>query len=226
MGRAATTIMVTTIMATTTTDPRSGLQRVLPGFLRRAVVGDIEILGRRLRRELALNAYPGEQARMCVRGAMGHALVCLDDRILILKRGFSAGASFGAISASIPYRDITGTQVGRRLFSGWIEIHSPSFQGGNHKRTLRNPTKHDPFRQPNCLPIRRRHAAAYHVALVELRRLVAESRLEPERLPVIDQLERLALLRRHGDVDEHQFELAKARILHDARPHGDQAAAS
>lgn len=205
---------------------RPRLQLALPAFARRPVVGGIEVLGPRLRRELALNSNSDEPVRLCVRGAMGHALVCLDDRILILKRGLSAGAAFGAISASIPYRDVTGTQLGRRLFSGWIEIHSPSFQGGDRKRTLQQPARHDPFRQPNCLPIRRRRAAAYHSALVEIRRLVAAATLEPERLPVIDQLERLAMLRRRGEVNEREFELAKARILHEASTHWGHAAAT
>ena len=162
-----------------------------------------------------MNAKPGERVRLCVRGALGHALVCLDDRMLILKRGLSAGTPFGATTATIGYRDVTGTQVGRRLFSGWIEIHSPSFQGGDRTRTLRQPARHDPYRAPNCLPMRRRHAAAYHDALCEIHRIVAEATLDPERLPVIDQLERLAMLRRRGDIDEHEFELAKARILRD-----------
>jgi hypothetical protein len=214
------------VVAPLTPDPPVELTLAPRRFLRRPVLGGTEILGRRLQRELDLNAQPGERARICVRGAMGHALVCLDDRVLIVKRGFSAGAAFGAISASIYYRDVTGIQVGRRLFSGWIEFHSPSFQGGDRKRTLQHPSKHDPFRQPNCLPIRRRHAAVYHVALAEIRRLVADAKLEPDRLPVIDQLERLAMLRRRGDVDEREFDLAKARILRDTSPQWDEQAAS
>jgi hypothetical protein len=199
-----------------TTEPTSGPSLVRRRFLRRPVVGGLDILGGRLRRELELNAHPGERVRLCVRGASGHALVCLDDRILILKRGLSAGTPFGATTATIGYRDVTGMQVGRRLFSGWIEIHSPSFQGGDRTRTLRQPVKHDPFRQPNCLPMRRRHAAAYHEALGEIRRLVAKATVDSDELPVIDQLERLAMLRRRGDIDEREFELAKARILHGA----------
>ncbi|MFZ1881419.1 MAG: hypothetical protein WAU41_14845 [Gaiellaceae bacterium] len=213
-------------MAPPTPDRPTGLQLVRQGLLRRPVAGGVEVLGRRLRRELDLNARPGEQVRLCVRGALGQALVCLDDRILIVKRGLSAGAAFGAISATIYYRDVTGVQIGRRIFSGWIEIHSPSFQGGDRTRTLQNPAKHDPFRQPNCLPMRRRHSAAYHESLAQIRGFVAGAKSEPERLPVIDQLERLAMLRRRGDIDEREFELAKARILGDASSRWNRAASS
>ncbi len=156
----------------------------------------------------------------------GHALVCLDDRLLILKRGFYAGTTFGAISATIYYPDVTGIQVGTHLTSSWIEISSPSFQGGERGRGLQHTSKRDIFKQPNCLPIRRRRAPAYQLALGELRRFIAAAKIERRDVPVIDQLERLAMLRRRGDVDEHEFELAKARILHEASAHWGRAAES
>ncbi|MFL5954519.1 MAG: SHOCT domain-containing protein [Gaiellaceae bacterium] len=189
---------------------------VRQGLFRRPVLGDVDILGRRLRREFDLNTRAGERARFCVRGMRGHALVCLDDRILILKSGFYAGSLFGAISATIYYEDVTGIQVGQRLLSGWIEIQSPSFQGRERKRIGSNGTSFDVFSRPNCVPTRRRHAAAHHVALAELRRLVADAKLEHQHPGVVDQLERLAMLRRRGDVDDREFALAKARILDDA----------
>jgi hypothetical protein len=213
-------------VAPTTPDRPTGLQLVRRGLLRRPVSGGVDVLGRRLRQELDLNAKAGEHAQLCVRGALGQALVCLDDRIVIVKRGLSAGAAFGAISATIYYRDVTGVQIGRRLFSGWIEIHSPSFQGGDRTRTLQNPARHDPFRQPNCLPMRRRHSSSYHEALAQIRGFVAAAKAEPDRLPVIDQLERLAMLRRRGDIDQLEFELAKARILGDTLSRWNRAASS
>ncbi len=208
-------------------EPESGRRVARRGILRRRpVFGGVEILGARLRREFDLNTQPDEHARFCVRGMSGHALVCLDDRVLILKRGFSAGTTFGAISATIYYRDVTGIQVGRHLTSSWIEINSPSFQGGERGRGLQHTSKRDVFKQPNCLPIRRRRAPAYQLALGELRRFIAAAKVEHRDVPVIDQLERLAMLRRRGDVDEHEFELAKARILRDASVHWGQAAES
>jgi hypothetical protein len=207
------------------TELEPGPQAARRGLLRRRpVFGGVDILGTRLRREFDLNTQADEHARFCVRGVSGHALVCLDDRILMLKRGFYAGTTFGAISATIYYRDVTGIQVGRHVTSSWIEINSPSFQGGERGRGLQRTSKRDVFKQPNCLPIRRRHAPAYQLALGELRRLIASSKPEQRNVPVIDQLERLAMLRRRGDVDEHEFELAKARILRDASAQWDRAA--
>jgi hypothetical protein len=226
-GTTTTPVRRDTAVDQTTTES-SPLQVVRRGLLRRPLLGGVDILGSRLRREFDLNTHSGETARFCVRGLAGTALVCLDDRILILKRGFYAGTTFGAISATIYYADVTGIQVGRHLLSGWIEIHSPSFQGGGDgKRASQHAPARTAFKQPNCLPIRRRRTSTYQLALVELRHLVADAKLDHEHLPVVDQLERLAMLRRRGDVDQREFELAKARILRDdASAHWDRAAAS
>lgn len=191
----------------------------LGSLLHRPVVGGLEILSRRLRREFDLNTRLDEHVRFCLRGERGHALVCLDDRILILKRGFHAGATFGAMSATIFYGDVTGIQVRSHLLSGWIEIQSPSFQGIEHKRSLRSPSsERNAFKQPNCVPIQRRHLAVYQQALVELRRFVLVAKAEQGHTGVVEQLERLATLRREGALDDDEFALAKSRILADLGP--------
>jgi hypothetical protein len=199
------------------TTTEASLQDASRGVLRRPVVGGVEVLSRRLRREFELNTNPGERVRLCLRGVLGHALVCLDDRVLILKRGLHAGTLFGSMSATIFYRDVTGIQVGRHLFSAWIEIQSPSFQGRERRRASRPAmTDRDSFKQPNCISIRRRHMAVYQLALLELRRFVADQKVEPDRHGVVDQLERLASLRRQGVIDEHEFRLAKEQLLQNA----------
>jgi hypothetical protein len=194
---------------------RPGLGRL---FRRKPPVGGVDILGRRLRREFALNTKAGETVRFCLRGKHGHALVCLDDRLLILKRGFYAGAAFGAMAATIFYRDVTGIQVRMHLVSGWIEISTPSFQGAERNRigARRSSAKHDVITQPNCVPVQRRHVALYQSALSELRGLIAQTKLEQDHRGLVTQLERLAALHREGVVDDREFALAKSTILEGA----------
>jgi hypothetical protein len=195
---------------------------VVPGrwrFGRRPLVGGVEILGGRLGRELGRNTLADEAVRFCVRGKAGHALVCLGDRLLILKRGVRAGAAFGTMSATIFYRDVTGIQVRMHLISGWIEISTPSFQGTERKRPAqgRPAARHGVINQPNCISVQRRHVELYHVALSELRRLVADAKLEHGPSGVVTQLERLAALHRRGAVDDREFALAKSRLLEGGR---------
>jgi len=157
---------------------------------------------------------PDEDVRFCLRGDLGHALVCLDDRLVILKAGFHAGTTFGAMAATIFHQDVTGIQLRMHFVSGWIEISSPSFQGRERKHT-RQPrsSDRDVYKLPNCVPISRRHVEAFRGPLAELRQLVAESKLRPAVGSVATELERLAALRRCGVLDEQEFLAAKSRVL-------------
>jgi hypothetical protein len=186
-------------------------------FVRRPRVGGPEILTRRLRRELGRQTLEGELIRFCVRGDLGHALVCLDDRLLILKSGFHAGTTFGTQIATIFYRDVTGIQVRMHLVSGWIEISSPSFQGRERKRT-RHPrsSDRDVYKLPNCVPIHRSRLDSYAEPLVELRRLVAHAKDGSPRSDVVAELERLSSLADAGHLDADEYARAKALVLGDA----------
>jgi hypothetical protein len=191
-------------------------------FRRSPRVGGAEILTRRLRRELQRQTLDGEQVLFCLRGDLGHALVCLEDRLLVLKSGFHAGTTFGAMAATIFYRDVTGIQVRMHLVSGWIEISSPSFQGRERKRT-RHPrsSDRDVYKLPNCVPIHRMHLDAYAVPLAELRRLVAEAKhgAGGARTDVVAELERLSTLVDAGRIDDDEYARAKAMVLGESTAH-------
>jgi hypothetical protein len=200
------------VVRQSTAERPSGWARI---FARTPAVGDVAILGRRLHRLYELNSRPDETPSFCVRGKRGHALVCLDDRLLILKRGRHVGAAFATTATTVFHRDVTGIQVRLHIVSGWIEIATPSFQSTEPKRqwARRGAARRDHVAQPNCVPIPRRRVDDYQQALAEVRRLVAASKSDGDHGGVAGQLERLAALRREGVVDELEFARAKARIL-------------
>ncbi len=188
--------------------------RIRGGRFRRSKVGGPEILTRRLRRELQRQTLEGEEVRFCLRGDLGHALVCLGDRLLVLKSGFHAGTTFGTMVSTIFYRDVTGIQVRMHLVSGWIEISSPSFQGRERKRTRHPRTSdRDVYKLPNCIPIHRLHLDTYAEPLGELRRLVAEAKDGTARSDVVAELERLSTLVDAGHLEPDEFARAKALVL-------------
>ena len=167
-----------------------------------------------LRRELQRQTLEGEDVRFCLRGDLGHALVCLGDRLLVLKSGFHAGTTFGTMVSTIFYRDVTGIQVRMHLVSGWIEISSPSFQGRERKRTRHPRTSdRDVYKLPNCIPIHRLHLDTYAEPLAELRRLVAEAKEGTARSDVVAELERLSTLVDAGHLEPDEFARAKALVL-------------
>jgi hypothetical protein len=185
-------------------------------FARRPRVGGPEILTRRLRRELDRQTHGAERVRFCIRGDLGHALVCLDDRLLVLKSGFHAGTTFGTQAATIFYRDVTGIQVRMHLVSGWIEISSPSFQGRERKRTRHPRTSdRDVYKLPNCIPIHRSQLDTYAEPLAELRRLVALAKDGSPRSDLVAELERLSRLWKTGQLDDAEYVRAKALLLGD-----------
>jgi hypothetical protein len=183
-------------------------------LFRRPIVGGREVLTRRLARELERNVGGDDDVRICIRGDLGHAIVCLDDRLLVLKAGFHAGTTFGAMAATIYYRDVTGIQIRTQLLSGWIEISSPSFPGRERRRFFQPRTgDRDVYKVPNCIPIYKRHVEAYATALVRLRRLVAAAKSEQPATPTVNDLERLVALREQGWLDDGEFAAAKAKLL-------------
>jgi hypothetical protein len=161
------------------------------------VVGGIEILSRRVRREVERQLSERETVLFCLRGSLGHSLVAVDERLLIVKPGFHAGTTFGALR---------------------IEVSSPSFQGRERKRN-RQPRSSDcdVYKLPNCVPISTRRVDAYHEALARLRDRIEPTRrrapVPTEATPLIASLERIANLRQSGALSEPEYQRLKGVLL-------------
>jgi len=185
------------------------------------VVGGVEILSGRVRKEVERQMSPHETVLFCLRGNLSHSLVALDERLLIVKPGYHAGSTFGTLSATIYYQDVTAIQVHTFIKSGWIEISSPSFQGRERKKNSHpRSSDRDVYKLPNCVPIPKRHVDAYHGALAQLRERIEFSkryaRLSAEAPPLLSSLERIATLRRNGAISEHEYARLKQVLLENA----------
>jgi len=185
---------------------------------RRQVVGGVEILSKRVRRELERHVAGHEQVLFCVRGKLSHSLIALEERLLIVKPGFHAGTTFGSVVTTVYYQDVTGIQVHTFVLSAWIEVGSPSFQGRERKRNHPpSSADRDVYRLPNCVPISKRGLAQCHDALVQLRDRVEFSkrhtRLVIDQPPLIASLERIADLRRSGALSEPEYDRIKDVLL-------------
>jgi hypothetical protein len=188
---------------------------------RKQVVGGLEILSRRVRREVERQLSENENVLFCLRGSLGHSLVALDERLLIVKPGFHAGTTFGTLTMTFYYQDVTGIQLHTFILTGWIEVSSPSFQGRERKRNRQPRTSdRDVYKLPNCIPIAKRRVGQYHDALRQLRERIEfckrYSRLSSEAPPLISTLERIANLRRSGALSEHEYARLKQVLLESA----------
>jgi hypothetical protein len=189
--------------------------------LKQSKVGDASVLGRRVHKELLRHTMPDEEILFCLRGDLGHSLVALEDRLIILKTGFHAGTPFGSLVTTIFYGDVTGIQMHTHLLFGWIEVSSPSFQGRERKYARQSPrSDRDVYKLPNCVPIHKWYAAQYQPALAVLRGRVAAVK-DRANLPhstkqlqsIVNELERLTTLHHAGSLSDEEFARAKELLL-------------
>lgn len=180
------------------------------------VVGNLEILNSRERRLAEENINPGEQVLFCLVGSFDQALVALEERLLIIKVGMIAGATFGGRVASFHYKDITGIEVNTGLINGVIEISTPSYQATEEKDWWSMQRDRDPAKLSNCLPIYKANLKEYQPYLEKLREMIRKAKqtgVQGESEDITSQIEKLLRLYQSGALTEEEFQIAKKRLL-------------
>jgi hypothetical protein len=188
---------------------------------RKSVAGGLDILSSRVLAEVERHSTPEEGVLFCLTGSLNHSLIAFDERLLIVKPGFHAGTTFGSLTTTFYYQDVTGIQLHTFLFSGWIEVSSPSFQGRERKRN-RQPrsSNQDVYKLPSCVPISKRRVDDYRPYLARLRERIEHckrhGRAPADTPPLVGSLERIAELHRSGVLSEAEFERLKRVLLENA----------
>lgn len=189
------------------------------------IVGlDTAILPRKVKSLADENIHPGENVRFCLNGNNSQSLVALDERLLIVKVGFMAGASFGGRATSFNYSDISGVQVNTGLMTGTIEIHTPGLGATKASDFWSSKDKEDPFKLPNVLPINKGNVKVYQPYLEQLRSLIAAAKgsgaaAQPTAQPdLVAQLTQLKQLFDAGALTAEQYETAKEQLLSSTPP--------
>jgi hypothetical protein len=146
------------------------------------VAGGPEILNKKLCKLAEQHKSEDENIEFClvsthVIGGWHQAIVALKERLLVIKPGMVAGATFGARVTSFYYRDITGIEVNTGLISGVIEINTPAYQGTKQKDfwNVKDDDK-NPFRVTNCLPVDRFELKEYKPYIDRLRKMIREAK--------------------------------------------------
>lgn len=190
------------------------------------VAGGAELLNKKLRKLAEQNMSEDETIEFCLvhpNPPWSQAIVALNDRLLVIKPGMAAGATFGARVTSFYYRDINGIEVNTGLINGVVEINTPSYQGTGQKDfwNVKNEDK-DPYKVTNCLPISKPHLKDYKPYIDRLRVMIREAKQErvatqpPQSRndsSLSSELEKLASLRASGVLTDEEFQQAKKRLL-------------
>jgi hypothetical protein len=188
---------------------------------RKVVAGGLEVLSSRVLEEVERHSSPDECVLFCLRGCLNHSLIAFDERLLIVKPGFHAGTTFGSLVTTFYYQDVTGIQLHTFLFSGWIEVSSPSFQGRERKKN-RQPrgSDRDVYKLPMCVPISKRRVGDYHPYMQKLRERIEHCKRHghapAEAPPLVASLERIAELHRTGVLSQPEFERLKQVLIENA----------
>jgi hypothetical protein len=190
-------------------------------LVREQAAPGIESLRWRARRHVEKHTNEDDEIRFALRGTNGQALVALQDRLIIIKPGITAGALGGARVTTFYYDDITGIEANTGLMMGVIEVNTPAFPGTTTKDYWSQDKDRNPRFLSNCVPIDRAGAKAYKPYLDQLRNWIREAKQgtrggqgsAPATPSMADELQKLASLKESGVLTEEEFQQAKRRLI-------------
>jgi hypothetical protein len=170
-------------------------------------------LHRRGGRLLTETLTPGENVVAKINGVTNtQSLVLTDERVLIVKVGWTAGQTLGGKVTSFSYRNITSVEVRSSIISGVFEIAAGGVQGAERPAHGAKSTAWD---VPNAIPISKRQVPIFQQAANVIRARSDQAAVAPKSAtpdPIV-QLQQLAQLRDQGILTDVEFEAKKVEIL-------------
>lgn len=174
----------------------------------------------RNRERLAVEAHiqASDEIHGVMIGAANQSLVALQDRLIIAKSGFQAGAVGGNRVTTFPYTDIISIEANAGMVNAVVEILTAAYSGGQEKDFWSASRDRDPFKANNCLPTTKAALASAQPFLNEVRAMIAQAKRPSARATEVggglaDQLVKLADLHKSGVLSDEEFNTAKANIL-------------
>lgn len=133
----------------------------------------LRIIPEKTRRIVEQMLRPDENVHVVFVGAGGQAMIAADDRMLVVKKGMMAGATFGSKSLDFPYDQITGIELHTGAMTGYLQIQSAAFQANLPGSYWSSDKQHDPWKLPNCIAVNRSAAAKFQPTLALVRERIA-----------------------------------------------------
>jgi hypothetical protein len=193
----------------------------------------VDELPKAVRKVVRQHVAPSEVIDFAFWGSSKQTLVAFRDRILILKPGHMANATFGCRATTFYYGDITGLQVTTGWVTGIVQLSTPSYpaRAADYWQSAGKAVDggaQSPFVIPTCIPCNKECIDRWQPYLEELRKRISASKTGPTAAaapPVaaitpaapttdpLDQLRRLAELHDAGVVTDQEFDTKKTEIL-------------
>jgi hypothetical protein len=161
------------------------------------------------------NLATGEEVFIRLKGAFKEALICTDQRVMIIKSGFMTGQMFGSDVFQLPYRGIASAEVKYRILSGYFQISAGGMQN-TAKSYWSSERSTNPSKAPNCVSLNSRlQATNFRSACAFIMEHIEQTRRvpSPSESDVAASLGQLWKLRTEGAISQSEYEAAKERLL-------------
>jgi hypothetical protein len=174
---------------------------------------------------------PDEEVHAVVIGRPEQVLVALDERLLVIKIGMTAGATGAARVTSIPYEDVSGILVSTGLVVGTLTVQTagtcttPGEVRAIHGMWTAKDAD-NPWKLPNVVPLSKTSLAEFADDIELIRSFVQQAQRPPEptvvsfpappdrsSVEIAAQLRLLADLHGLGALDDAELAEATERVL-------------
>lgn len=182
---------------------------------------DLSILDKKEKKAAETAIHEGDEVKFVLKSTGGQGLIALADRVIIVKTGFMAGATFGDRVTSIPLQDISSIQVNKGMINATIAILAAGFGSTNPGDFFSSGKNEDPWKLPNCLPANKSLLKEFEPFLSELRMMVTAAKAgssagggsSAQSPDLATQLAGLAELHAKGILSDEEFAAAKMRLI-------------
>lgn len=167
----------------------------------------------------SINLGNNEKIELWLKGAFKEWLICTNNQVFIIKKGFMTGHTFGNGVFQMPYKNITGATVNYHLLSGYFEINAGGMQN-TVKDYWSNDKNSDPSKAPNCVSIndkktstKFKEAAAFIMNKVQNLNNSQTNVASNINIDIPTQIKKLAELKNQGILTEDEFNKKKTELL-------------
>lgn len=154
---------------------------------------------------------------IALRGAFKEYLVCTENNVYIIKKGYMTGHVFGGGAFKMPYRNITNVEVSFGFGGGYFEVSAGGIQN-TPKNYWSNDKKSDPAKQPNTISLTRAdkesftHASNLILERVALSHQSGTTQIFQQESPA-DQIRKYKALLDDGIITQEEFSKKKKELL-------------
>jgi hypothetical protein len=179
-------------------------------------VDDFLNQNRKLRDAVNAIVEPGERIEVLIKGAWQEYVLGTDRRIIVFKKGFMTGSTFGSKVSSWEYRNVTAVDLRSNMMSGVLVIRAAGADDVDASYWAQG--KNSASNAPNAITFSKKPSKEIEALVARLRQLVTEKQRAPLAQEAVaesplEQLKKLGELRDAGVLTPQEFEEKKRQLL-------------